>query len=636
MMTTYDMGVKRRREMAARSVRKFKGMIPQLRSYARLETGNPNLKLEAGRNSMTDGKTITICPPLELGLDLRHNGLCDDREFGISLCPACASREHVVGVLRHEIGHIIHGSFDSWDYSKCLNAVLKCGGNQPGQYSLANHFALKIKASMDSKGTDPLIAHVNAAGHPWLSMLMLVMEDARCDEARLRFDPTEQAIFRAISDDLMVNGIVKEDGKITHYIDLELDMQAALAFLFVANETDIDGFFDPDVVELVTSNKKLLDLQDRALNSPNTTESFIIALETLTVFNENEYMIVDPSDDEALEELIKAIEEILKAVLGHGTGVSPDKGGAGGRASDEEEDDGKGLKPADIQNALEALKHLDVAPVNVAAPVVHTGDLTGTRAYGHAYYVKDKADFKSDERHLSPAVTAARLAFGVNSRAEHHRNQKSGRIAGKMLARRVPFGDERLFARKVVPDKRNYHVVIGMDISGSTSGGTLEVEKMAVLAMADVCNRLGISFEIWAHCTEYSGDDDDDAPSLYEIKGTKQPWSPATQDRLRLLNSTGANLDGHTLQFYRKRAEAVQATDRIVMYYTDGAMPATNYDEELQVLQSEIKYCNKNNITLMAVGMGVDTPKEHGFDTFQVDDAGDYRKVVEHLGKRLQ
>ena len=80
----------------------------------------------------------------------------------------------------------------------------------------------------------------------------------------------------------------------------------------------------------------------------------------------------------------------------------------------------------------------------------------------------------------------------------------------------------------------------------------------------------------------------------------------------------------------------MQSTDKILMYYTDGAMPASNYEEELKVIKSEIEYCKKNDITLMAVGMGVDSPKDHGFDTFRLDDEKGYRKVVEHLGKRLQ
>ena len=79
----------------------------------------------------------------------------------------------------------------------------------------------------------------------------------------------------------------------------------------------------------------------------------------------------------------------------------------------------------------------------------------------------------------------------------------------------------------------------------------------------------------------------------------------------------------------------VDATDKIMLYFTDGNMPAANADEELGVLQAQIKHAKRDGITLLGVGMGTDSPVKHGLDTVRMDDDDDLKLVVDHLGKRL-
>lgn len=625
-----------------RAVKRFNTMIPSLRAYARQASGNPDLKLVAGARSETDGDTITLAPPVALGHSKGHNGQCNVREFGLLICPECAANEYVMAVLRHEIGHIVHGSFDCFSKGRVGNTLM-----DTNLHKIERRYTKRIYDSVYSSTTDPnwnkkvmdggvpLIGHVNQARHPWLSMMFLIGEDMRCDEQRLRLDPDEREIFYSISDDFMVNGIERADGEVTYYIDMEVDMQMGMAFIFAARGSKIDGYFNDEVVELLDDDEAR-ELMDEGLNAADTEATLEFVLKTLTWFNSKGYMKVDGKSEEELEKLIEAIEKVVSQIFGHGLDAHSKGhgGGMGGGASQDGAEIPEGLKPEDVIEVMKAFQLLDRVPENVGVPrIIEAG--SGDAYQG--YQVESEKTFKSNEKDLSPAVTAARLAFGVNARVEHHRNQKSGRIAGKMLSRRVPFGDERVFARRVTPDKRSYHVVIGMDVSGSSSGETLRNEKRAVLAMGDVCHRLGISFEIWAHATDYEMHTADwtEYPELYQVKMPKEAWSKKTKDNLRSLNSTGANLDGHTMQFYRKRAELSGATDKIVMYYTDGAMPALNHDEELEVIRHEVAYCKKNNITLMAVGMGVDTPTKHGLDTAVVYDSSDYRKVVEHLGKRL-
>jgi len=122
---------------------------------------------------------------------------------------------------------------------------------------------------------------------------------------------------------------------------------------------------------------------------------------------------------------------------------------------------------------------------------------------------------------------------------------------------------------------------------------------------------------------------------IFEVKSFDEPWGPKQRDKMGRVRSRHQNLDGHTLEYYRKKIERIQTTDRVIMYYSDGAMPAENYAEELDILKREIKYCAKKDITLMAVGVLTDEPEKHGLDTARLDSMKDISRVVKHLGDRI-
>jgi hypothetical protein len=89
------------------------------------------------------------------------------------------------------------------------------------------------------------------------------------------------------------------------------------------------------------------------------------------------------------------------------------------------------------------------------------------------------------------------------------------------------------------------------------------------------------------------------------------------------------------MEFYRKVAQVRPETDKIILYYTDGAMPLSNFDEELAILQREIKMCQRLGIAIVGVGIRNDDPKAHGLDTIRLDAIEDVPKVVTELRKRL-
>lgn len=238
-------------------------------------------------------------------------------------------------------------------------------------------------------------------------------------------------------------------------------------------------------------------------------------------------------------------------------------------------------------------------------------------------------DFAVPESVIAPGLLRMRVAFAANAKGNDLKHLKSGKVNGRVLGRRAALGDPRLFRKRTLPGKRNYLVVIGMDISGSTMGLNIVLMKRAVMAQATMCDRFGIPFAIYAH----SGSD---CMDIYSIKEEHEPWNPSIQKRLVEIGSDSANFDGHALEYLRKRADESSATDVVILYYSDGKMPAANHDEELEILQREIKTCAKKGYTLLGVGIRTDSPARHGLPTVQVDDDSDLVKPVVHLERALR
>jgi len=181
-------------------------------------------------------------------------------------------------------------------------------------------------------------------------------------------------------------------------------------------------------------------------------------------------------------------------------------------------------------------------------------------------------------------------------------------------------------------------VVIGLDMSGSTAGGIDEVIRAGGFAMAELLSRLGIPFAMYGHSgsrdNPYSYDDKWDL-ELIHVKNPNEVWDDDAKVRCMSLHGHQCNLDGHTLEFYRRVIQTEHATDKLIMYFTDGAMPYENFDEELAILQKNIQICQRKSIKLVGVGVGNNDPLKYGLDMIRYDRLGDLPKLVDGLAKRL-
>lgn len=307
--------------------------------------------------------------------------------------------------------------------------------------------------------------------------------------------------------------------------------------------------------------------------------------------------------------------------------------------------------PSDPDERLMAAKAIDLAVSQSSVFDTSSRSLRGLQVITFPHYPfrwrssswLNPSDFMVEERTIGPSLLKARLVFSDNLRSKEIRHRKTGRIDASVLGKRAPIGDPRLFKRAIHPGKRSYFIVFGVDCSGSTSQfERMERIKRAIFGKAELVHRLGIPFAIFAHTGGYDSTDlqnySESQPNevwMLQIKGPDEPWNDAVKNRLATLQPVAENFDGHTLEFYRKQAQQRPETDRIIMYYTDGDMPAANAEEELPILVNEIELCKKNKITLMAVGINTDSPTRFGFDTVRYDDDEDLAKVVDHLGRRL-
>lgn len=362
----------------------------------------------------------------------------------------------------------------------------------------------------------------------------------------------------------------------------------------------------------------------------------------------------NPFEDGTPDEAEKAMEKIG----GHKAGWNP---------MSEHEDGHAPTQPSDIEmdRAILQADFFDAPSRHVFGVKVHTTDGPGLERYEayatiladpeaaegqKSYYAaemeREFPTLQSPESVLGPALRQMRLTFDANKATGHKTNLRSGNVNIKVLGRRVPVNDDRLFSKRRRPAKRDYFVVLGLDISGSTYASTEESDgedrlrvvrmKMAVQAQADLLHRAGIPFAVYAHTGTRNPDLSSTVDvNIHVVKGPNDKWDVAAHERLRTISSAQANLDGHTMEFYRKVCEKQHATDKVIMYYTDGAMPAENYTEELEVLQRELKMAAKRGVTIVGVGVDTDAPIEHGLDTIRLDDVRDIAAVVRGLKERL-
>lgn len=271
---------------------------------------------------------------------------------------------------------------------------------------------------------------------------------------------------------------------------------------------------------------------------------------------------------------------------------------------------------------------------------------------------------------VSRSERALAGALGLNRRSANVPNLPSGRLHGSKLAK-VPSGGRRVFRRVDKPAKRSYAVLIGVDQSGSTRGSCDDYLRELAYGQAAMLDKLGIPFAVAGHTgnhysrwtdsrsnpewqsesayremVELTGQNNPSIATIQLIKNFAEPWDLRAKAAHAALQGSLQNLDGITMRAYINMLCAQRATDRILLYYTDGAMPAEDSSHQRVILKSECRRAKAmamlpdRRLHLIGVGVGTDSPKEYGLDTIEVPDDKDSREyglelVVSGLAERI-
>jgi hypothetical protein len=233
-------------------------------------------------------------------------------------------------------------------------------------------------------------------------------------------------------------------------------------------------------------------------------------------------------------------------------------------------------------------------------------------------------------------------------------------------------GNRRVFRRIDKAAKRSYSVLIGVDLSGSTQSSSPTYGESVndrlvklVFRQAELLHKAGIPFAIVGH-TGFSrhthsmgmltpGDEaallaagvdrGTSTTDLFLAKGFKEHWNENTQLALCSWEPGAKNLDGQTMKHYIRMLSRQRATDRLLLYYTDGQMPAEDGARQRIILERELKRAHAwskrkhDRLTVIGVGYGCNDPEKYGLDTILVDDtstlAEQVSQVVNGLAKRI-
>lgn len=630
------------------AVREFNRLVPMLNGFAKAFTGNKNIRVVAHERTQTDGKTIMIRPPLALAVRTPHDRrYCDHRDTGYQqICQQCGTREDVMSKLYHEMAHIMFNSLADISPSVIQQTTMKVlrswGDDEFTEYAsdkISNY--IRRTNTLTAQG----IAH---AVSPYLGFIDMALEDYRIDRASYVIRSGIEIMRFAGTERILDDGVENDDGENLFWIDRKENVQMSVAMLCDLHGHDLEGRFQPEIIEAL-HDERLSEILVEMDNAENVIQSYECALSALMRLRELGFFLTQEEPDP--QQGGGEGDEPVKYEFGMG---EPDEMGealgqiTGHEEAEEADAEYTQADIEDLKKIISQTKFFDKSSSEVVLVREYTNGegsaWNNDAAYGEAYGMN--CDLSIPESVVGKSVLEARRAFTENKLNHMERNRKSGRINKSALGKRAWGNDPRLFQKKNVPGKRDYEVVIGLDVSGSTAGKDIVRIKRAAAALAEVCKRSGVKFSIFAHSCDtintdgtigwdWSKTQNGLTLDIYKIKSVDEPWDNKHIDLFNQIGSADGNVDGHTLEYYRKVCDKSTATDKVIMYFTDGAMPAANYDEELTILQREIATCKQKGYTLLGVGIGTDSPKAHGLDTVQVDGDEDITKVVRHLAKVL-
>jgi hypothetical protein len=314
--------------------------------------------------------------------------------------------------------------------------------------------------------------------------------------------------------------------------------------------------------------------------------------------------------DSEIEDLVDQIERSLEEAMGHD-------------------------RNDDLTHGQKEIMQKSIDQCDFDEPAVH---LQGLKVVGerefldmdgyNPYYAKPPTHIKPNEGLVAPALSHLRVVFAENKHSHMRRDLRRGPRLDTRHLHRAAGDDRRIFGRKDIPKQRDWSVVVGVDFTSSNcSNGAMNPVKEMALTMGELLQRLGIRFTMEVHSGSRG--------MIYHapIKGFNEPWNKDSHQKINLLDGRGGNYDGRHMERYRKLAQAERATDKLIIFVTDGELHGSG--AEGKVLTNNIELCRRLGIQLVAVSHQNESPAQMGFDTIRFDGPQDLPKVVAGLDKHL-
>lgn len=348
----------------------------------------------------------------------------------------------------------------------------------------------------------------------------------------------------------------------------------------------------------------------------------------------------DDSDSETVEVSREDLEKALQQALGH---AHAEKDDSNHDENSDQEFDMDAIDPKDMDRIARQSEDFDSISVDVNGVKTYS-DQSG---YGSSYiFDRDNPRHAINEDNVTSVMAGALLkakrVFGDSKKDRYERNLKTGRVSSRSLSR-FAYGDDRLFQKRHIAEGVDFDIIVGLDVSGSTSsmsqsnyGKTLLSDiKSAGFYIASLFHKTGVNFGMYAHTFNYDQHDDGYLQQMIECKALNKPWDDKAQQMLKDLRDSGGSLDGHNLEFYRKKLERSRANKKMIIYFTDGKIPEQNTEEEEALILREIENCKRLGISVLCVGMMTDSPKKFGFDTVLMKDSADMKFLLSEIEKRI-
>ena len=641
---------------AQAALTKFRSMTPMLTGFLRGITGQKHLVLEAGAMTASTSKKVTICPPVALGASYRHPSrrLCGQRdENSIPVCEGCRAWEAVFVSLLHEMSHVAFTRMDSAEFNSAYRSALPVA---------AGILGVKPPKNLEARYAKQV--------DPYLPIVANSLEDIRVDSAMVAQRPGVDAMQRASYNDIMSGTfeVAQPNGDVTtlDWAEAEPTAQVTCSLIAVGLGYGIHPSMKPetrDFMEREDVSRICAEVVGSDLHTVIVRSAEIISLgraDGLFPLDENEDGESENGEDgeggggnegegesgqggagqsgtipEGLAVQMEAVGE-----QGHdsdGTQARSDAGQPDSQGGQQQPSVGAPSRGSDKDDAMAVVLKQDGW---TDTPSVEFGGVDFSR-YDRT---GGSCGQEPTESILGAPLGKLRAVLAPNQLHQQSRHLRAGRLDSRILGRRAPVDDDRLFMRKQVNTKRDFFWVLGLDVSGSTGAAVsrsssrriIDVLVSAAWAQAELLNRLGMPFTIVTHTTG-DGWDNDITVALREIKGPNEPWNAETKSRLRAIRPQSGNLDARAMVAFRKIAERYRAREKFIIQYSDGQFPVMNEEDETRVIAEEIaNHKRDRNLHFMMVGIKTDSPSRFGFDFVRVDDESQTMKVVNQIERAVR